>query len=120
MRFNEAAKENTLYEFKQKYDTSDFPEPPLKGNDTIIPVRTIETLYEEEITMHHCVGVYADRIMERKCYIYSVLAPQRATLELVIRGKDVHIQQLLLKFNQKPDPETMNAVEAWVKQQKPS
>jgi len=120
VRFIDNAKDKGVEGFKERYGDAVFPEPPLKGTETIVPVCTIEALYAEGAAMHNCVGVYATRVMEGRSYIYSVLSPQRATLELAIHGKNVFIQQLLLESNKPPAIETKNAVEEWVKSSSPA
>jgi hypothetical protein len=92
-----------------------FPPPPLTGNSSIEPITDIDTLIEEGRIMNHCVTTYAPRIVKGESYIYRVLKPQRATLEL--NGLDSSkptIKQLKLKSNQEPSAETWEAVHVWI------
>ena len=57
--------------------------PPLPGNDYILPIRTEEDLRAEGVFMRNCVGAYVPLVKHGFCYIYRVIFPQRATLELV-------------------------------------
>jgi hypothetical protein len=50
-----------------------------------------------------------------RAYIYRVLAPQRATLEIQLTGDKPKIGQLKLARNRNPDPATVAAVRAWLK-----
>lgn len=100
-------------EFFEKYGTSSFPQPPLPGNADIVPVITIKELLEEGADMHHCVGSYAERVMTGESYIYRVLRPQRATLEISDTGDMHHICQLKLAQNGEPSPETWAKVRYW-------
>lgn len=59
-----------------------FPPPPFPGTEAIRPLTDSAALYREGIEMQHCVGSYAYRVMAGYCYIYQVLAPIRATLEI--------------------------------------
>lgn len=60
-----------------------FPLPPFAGTLDIQPLDSPEILYQEGIEMKHCAGIYADRVRAQRCFIYKVLAPVRATMEIV-------------------------------------
>ena len=60
-----------------------FPSPPFAGTEDIRPLRSEKALYDEGSELLHCVGIYADRIRSGCSYIYQVLAPVRATMEIV-------------------------------------
>lgn len=51
---------------------------------SIVPLKTVKDLIKEGVDMHHCVSSYAKRIIDNKCYIYSVYRSNKkiATLEL--------------------------------------
>ena len=93
---------------------SRFPAAPIKGNDTIIQIRNEEDLMAEGRLMHHCIGGYADRLRQRKCYIFRVLTPQRATLEIRGQGRRIGIGSFKLANNQTPSEESCNAVDTWI------
>lgn len=60
-----------------------FPLPPFAGTAAIRPLRTADELYREGVEMKHCVGIYGDQVRAGQCYIYQVLEPVRATLQVV-------------------------------------
>ena len=60
-----------------------FPLPPFAGTATIRPLRSPDELYREGAEMHHCVGIYGDQVRAGRCYIYQVLEPVRATMQIV-------------------------------------
>ncbi|MBF0121705.1 MAG: PcfJ domain-containing protein [Desulfobacterales bacterium] len=91
-----------------------FPEPPILGNEFIQPIICEESLFIEGIEMKHCVGSYTNKILNGESYIYKVLAPQRATLEIEYIQSKWRIAQLKLAKNQSPSLETHNAVLQWL------
>jgi len=95
-----------------------FPMPPIPGNDDICPILNSDDLLAEGKLMHHCVGGYVNMIKHRKCYIYRVMHPQRATLEIKGTGKSARIGQLKLVCNQAPSHETFLAVSEWIENYK--
>jgi len=60
-----------------------FPAPPVPGTPDIVPLTSAAQLRAEGETQRNCVGSYTEQVMSRRCYIYRVLAPERATLEIV-------------------------------------
>jgi hypothetical protein len=100
-------------EFFEKHGTFSFPPPPLPGNNNIVPITTIEDLLDESAEMHNCSGSYAERIMSRECFIYRVIWPQRATLEVSDTGDMHHIRQLKLARNEEPSADTWAKVRFW-------
>ena len=93
-----------------------FPLLPFPGNDIILPITTSYELLMEGNTMHHCVGAYSDRIRSGKSYIYKVMAPQRATLELRLCDSEEwwSIEQLKCHCNRTPEDHTFQQIEEWL------
>jgi hypothetical protein len=102
-----------IEKFFRDHGTYSFPHPPLPGNADIVPITTIKELLDEGAEMHHCVGSYSDRIMNGKSYIYRVLRPQRATLEIYSTDNMHRINQLSLVQNGEPSAETWARVRFW-------
>jgi hypothetical protein len=100
-------------EFYEKHGTYSFPSPPFPGDADIVPVTTITDLLNEGAEMHNCVGSYAEKVMSGECFIYRVLRPQRATLEISDTGDMHHICQLKLAHNGEPAAETWAKVRYW-------
>ena len=61
-----------------------FPPPPLGEIPTIQPILDEAGLIEEGKQQSNCVGFYGDRVRSGSVLIYRVLAPERATLSLVM------------------------------------
>jgi hypothetical protein len=99
--------------FLLEYGTYSFPAPPLPGDADIIPITTIKDLLDEGAEMHNCVGSYVEMIMRRESYIYRVLRPERATLEISDTTDMHHIRQLKLAYNREPAAETWAKVRYW-------
>jgi hypothetical protein len=91
-----------------------FPEPPIPGNLKIQPIRNEGELLLEGRLMHHCVGGYSSKIYNGQSYIYRVLKPQRATLEIRGSGMSVHMGQFKLTHNQAPSEEARIEVMRWM------
>lgn len=90
-----------------------FPEPPLPGNDAIIPITTVPELAEEGRVQHNCVASHARRVRDSQFYIYRVVRPERCTLALLHRDNEWEIFELKRGSNLYPSAETVRAVSAW-------
>lgn len=104
----------TLRNFMEAYGTNAFPPPPLEGCTGIEPITTIDELFAEGYEMHNCVASYAERIMNGKCWIFKVLHPERATLELAAENNVLMLRQLKTICNGKPAENTQMFVEKWL------
>ncbi len=71
--------------------------PPVPGNKNIVPINSISGLETEGDKMHHCVACYADYVQSGHCWIYKIIKPKRATLELVPQH-DLSIQEQKLSI----------------------
>jgi hypothetical protein len=93
-----------------------FPTPPLPGNDIIVPINSLKDLIQEGEEMDNCVGSYIGKIASGHSFIYRVLEPERATLE-IIRELSVNsymVAQLKLQSNEEPSDGTWNVVRKWM------
>lgn len=90
-----------------------FPPPPLPGGQDIVPITTMEELLEEGRLMHHCVGSYAGAVRDGISYIYKVLHPERATLEIKKTFQGWRLAQLRCRYNGHPDEHTVQTVNDW-------
>ena len=113
-RLNSRVSQQQIQKFIETYGTNAFPEPPIPGTDEIVPITAYDELLAEGKAMHNCVVSYAERIMEGKCYIYQVLKPERATLEIRGEGGKYLPAQLRTISNGQPSNETKDAVEKWI------
>jgi hypothetical protein len=96
-----------------------FPDPPFPGNDQIQPITDSDALRQEGREVHHCVGIYASRIISGRVAIYRVLQPERATLELVFHaGREWRVGQLVGFQNRPVQDETRQSVQSWLAQAK--
>jgi hypothetical protein len=113
-RLNARVSQQQIQRFIDAYGTNAFPQPPIPSTDEVVPISTYEELADEGRTMHNCVLSYADQVMEGRCYIYRVLRPERATLE--IRGENGKYlpAQLRTISNGQPSNETKDAVAKWI------
>ena len=95
-----------------------FPPPPIHGTDTIIPLTSLEALRQESSLQHNCVGrsvSYAERVRQRKLYIYRVLAPQHHTLSISHRGANIWMIEEFKRSGNAPALESARRmVQAWL------
>ncbi|NEX23024.1 hypothetical protein G3480_22445 [Thiorhodococcus mannitoliphagus] len=92
-----------------------FPPPPLPGTPVIQPILNADDLAKEGRDMRHCVASYAGRVRNRRCYIYRLLEPERATIEIVLGGAEPTIGQFKLAGNREPSPASREVVAVWLK-----
>jgi hypothetical protein len=92
-----------------------FPPPPLRGTAEIVPIRTVEELVAEGEGQENCVAIYAERVQNRRTYIYRVLKPERATLSIVLGPDgDWRIDELKRRANADVSTLTRALVQAWL------
>ena len=96
------------------HGTETFPPPPVPGTSEIVHVGTVGELLREGREMHHCVGSYAEDCLLGTSFIYRVLAPERATLEIRVRDGRVVVKQIKLACNRAPAAATVAAVRGWL------
>jgi hypothetical protein len=95
-----------------------FPPPPLLGTTAIQPIERADDLAEEGRLMQHCVATYARRVRDHRCYIYRMLEPERATIEIVLDRGEPLIGQFKLAGNREPGSAAWAAVYAWLESAK--
>lgn len=112
-----------------------FPEPPIPDTSAIIGVRSYADLVAEGREMEHCVSIRRDAIISGDSYVYRVLEPKRATLEIIrcssdndepstllyhegeaetVYFRDWVIDEFNLKNNDLPNDESWAFVKQWV------
>lgn len=97
-----------------RFSDQEFPQPPLPGNDCVVPVDSHELLRQEGRLQHHCVAAYLQEICEGIAYVYRVLAPERATLSLRREGETWFLDQLAAACNKPVKLETKKTVTDWL------
>jgi len=90
-----------------------FPAPPLPGTTDIVPITTLATLRNEAASQRNCVLGYAGSIYEREAYLYSVLKPERATVEVNLEDGVWELGQLKSARNKEPSRKTVLFVRRW-------
>jgi hypothetical protein len=95
-----------------------FRKPPIPGNNDIFPILTFEDLLAEGKLMHHCVGGYVNKISTGTSYVYRVLHPERATLEIIGHGRHARIGEFKRLYNQSPSNNTYLTVTSWLEKYK--
>lgn len=95
-----------------------FPPPPFPGleDGSITPLTSSSALDKEGEAMHHCVAAYGPLVQMGSLYIYRVLRPQRATVELRMDGREWQLGQLKGRDNREVSDGTRQAVVAWLAQ----
>jgi hypothetical protein len=99
----------------KQYGSVFFPQPVLPGNGSIVPIQTVDELFEEGQTMNNCVASYADKLKRGGCTMYRVLEPERCTLYVVrTNQRKVEIEEMRSFCNAEPSEETFRAVKDWI------
>ena len=92
-----------------------FPPPPVPGTSDILPIDTESELLTEGGIMHHCVGGYGHAVRAGASYIYQVLKPERATLEIrLAQNGEWRIAQIKAYCNAEVAGKTRNSVQRWL------
>lgn len=112
----EAQRSNTeRYKKLTEINKAAFPKTPIKGTDSIVPLRTGMALLREGQQQHNCVGSYTHRVHSGECYIYQILQPERATLSIVKAASgEWRIGELFTACNSPVRPETKLAASEWL------
>ena len=100
-----------------------YPPPPLSGTEAIIPLSSYDALTNEGRIMSHCVASYEDDIVLRQVsYVFKVLYPERATLEIrrdSVESWDWYINSIKAVKNGAVSKKTVTFVEKWFEERKP-
>ncbi len=93
----------------------DLPSSPLRGTEAIVHISKVRELLAEGDEMAHCVGGYVERVMSGDVYIYRILEPERATME-VERMPDgmFQIVQVKLYKNKDVSNKTLTVLRDWL------
>ena len=93
------------------------PKPPIHGTEKIVPILTSKELREEGQQQKNCVGTYVSKVRTGQSFIYRVLEPERATLEIIKTSEgDWNIGQLKCHSNTNASDATRQAVQSWLDQ----
>jgi hypothetical protein len=92
------------------------PKPPLPGiQNRIVPLETPEELMAEGREQSNCVASYTSAVVGRKCYIYRILHPSRATLRIHRKADgNWSISEIKASCNRESPPETRAYVKQWL------
>ena len=94
----------------------EFPKTPIPGNDDIVPITSLNELVAEGKKMKNCLASYGERIYKKQSFVYRVLKPQRASLEINLLNKPATINQLKLFRNREPNAQTREFVMNWLQE----
>lgn len=91
-----------------------FPTPPLSGTKSIIAITSLVDLVKEGREMQHCVGSYSDKVLSGQAYVYRILEPQRATVELLIIELQLTIGEFRTYKDRQPTEQCRKSVVEWL------
>ena len=97
-----------------------YPRPPVPGSEHIRPVTHRNALLQEGRIQKNCVVARQQSVMDGKTYVYRVLRPERATLEIA-RCYDGSwaVKELRASCNREVNRVTRLAVEKWLSLHRP-
>jgi hypothetical protein len=96
--------------------TLPFPPPPVPGTPNIVPLTSAADLRREGSAQKNCVASYLSKVMRGDAYIYRVLEPERATLEIVRSRQGPWMRGLLkARSNRSVKWTTALVVDAWLR-----
>ena len=84
-----------------------FPDCPIGDKENLKQIKSSYELAKEGRDMHHCVGGYIRQAQTGQYYFYKVLAPERGTIQISVKGNKVFIDQFKLACNKKPSEESL-------------
>lgn len=100
---------------------SHFGPAPISGTNTIIPLSSATLIHEESSVMQHCAEGLAHQIACGKSYLYRILEPERATLEIVKKDNgEWRITQLKRENNLAAGSQTYTAILNWLENATPT
>jgi PcfJ-like protein len=91
-----------------------FPEPPIPGSTSVLPLSSPAMLLEEGRTMRHCVAAYAPDVAEDVLYFYRVEGAERATLMLRRTTSGWRIGEVSGPNNRTVTCETLEEISRWL------
>jgi len=98
-----------------------FPPPPVPGTPNIVPLTSAYDLAQEGQEQQNCAGSYLNQVVRGHTYIYKVLMPERATLELVRTRDGTWMRGQLKRRGNKPTQRTTAAVvDQWLRERRTS
>ena len=80
----------------------------------ITQLKSSYELVNEGKKMHHCVGSYIKEAEEGRSFFYKVTAPERCTLQIIVRGSQVYINGFKLACNKDPSEESSWEIRNWI------
>ncbi|MEG3755235.1 hypothetical protein [Psychromonas arctica] len=84
-----------------------YPQSPIGDLEHFVQIKNRNELLKEGIYMSHCVINYHYKLKIGKRYIYKLLYPQRATVEIYIGNNYYEIKQFRLAKNEIPHSDSL-------------
>jgi hypothetical protein len=110
----EIDKQNKEKVFIRKKLLDQFPYPPLKGTETIKPIKTVNELLSWSKKQSNCIRQYSKAVKSKKCYFYKIIFnTEEATLEVKIESKQIRLGSLLGSGNRDVSPRLKKHVMTW-------
>lgn len=96
-------------------DGSPLPSPPFPGTSEILPLSTPQQVHQEGEDQKSCVASYLSKVRSGHCFLYRVMAPQRATAEIAEQQPGRwHLVQLAGFKNSPISTATRENVASWL------
>ena len=114
MREAQRQEEARRLQSAKKRSAEVFPDPPIPGTETIVPILSVADLTIEGIDQKNCVASRTSEIRKGREYIYRGLSPQRATLAISRKKGRWGVKELKRKTNAPASEQTFRAVYEWL------
>ena len=113
-RLYEVDDEDIERRFLSRYGTQLFPEPPIPGNNDIIPIVTSSELFKEVQRLNCFAETVVNEIINDEIFIYKVCRPERGTIELRIENEKPMKCNFISALNSSPSLDTKNMIHEWL------
>ena len=117
-RMYEVDDEEIERRFLSRYGAQKFPDPPLPGNDNIIPIVNSFELFREVQLLSDFAETYVNEVSNEEIFLYRVYGQERGTIELRIENGKPTAGKFIRPFNKPPNENTKTMIQDWLSSHK--
>jgi hypothetical protein len=94
-----------------------FPQPPIPGNQCLVPLRSAAEMRREAREMRNCLHKMIEEVFAGQVYFYSWNGAERAAVLVIYSGSELAHLEVKGKANAVALPETISEIRALVEEQ---